>query len=433
MYTTYSILQAITMPKNSLQQKTTFNLNLSLSLKNSIELLAMPYDDLLIEINNALEENIVLTENTEKISEYPSTYEKINENDFVKLEYKESLFSNLENQLLYLGLTNEQLNIAHIMVENLTEVGFLEVSIKTIMHIYLRKHPNSQINTQQCDAVKEKMQTNLEPFGIASFNTQDFLLLQVSHSKDIVDKSTIMQLLSGEIDINQVTTTQKHNFLDAIKLLPKTPVDNLDNIQNSYIRPDIFIEKVEGKWCISLKKLPAITVNKEYLSLRKQIPDKTLFNEHLAVARGLIGFLSYRNQCLQQITKVLITKQPQALIKGLEYLLPLTQKQLALELDIGESTLSRLIKNKYMETPIGIIKIQDLFSANVGNHASKSIQHRIIQIIQNENVALSDQKICDLLTQDEIVICRRTITKYRKKLNIPSARHRKLFNMKFRK
>jgi RNA polymerase sigma-54 factor len=62
----------------------------------------------------------------------------------------------------------------------------------------------------------------------------------------------------------------------------------------------------------------------------------------------------------------IITKQPQALIKGLEYLLPLTQKQLALELDIGESTLSRLIKNKYMETPIGIIKIQDLFSANVG-------------------------------------------------------------------
>jgi RNA polymerase sigma-54 factor len=61
------------------------------------------------------------------------------------------------------------------------------------------------------------------------------------------------------------------------------------------------------------------------------------------VARGLIGFLSYRNQCLQQITKVLITKQPQALIKGLEYLLPLTQKQLALELDIGESTLSRLM------------------------------------------------------------------------------------------
>jgi RNA polymerase sigma-54 factor len=57
----------------------------------------------------------------------------------------------------------------------------------------------------------------------------------------------------------------------------------------------------------------------------------------------------------------------------------------------------------------------------------------LIQIIQNENVALSDQRICDLLTQDEIVICRRTITKYRKKLNIPSARHRKLFNMKFRK
>jgi DNA-directed RNA polymerase specialized sigma54-like protein len=59
-----------------------------------------------------------------------------------------------------------------------------------------------------------------------------------------------------------------------------------------------------------------------------------------------------------------------------------------------------------METPIGTIKIQDLFSANVGNHASKSIQHRIIQIIQNENVALSDQKICDLLTRDKVVICR---------------------------
>lgn len=417
------------MPKNLLQQKLGFNINLTPLLKNSIGLLTMPYDDLLVEINNALEENMLLVENTEKVGDYSSNYEKSNEDIFAKLEHKESIFSNLENQLLNIGLTAEQLNIAYIMVENLTEVGFLEVNIETIMRIYLRKHPKSKINTQQCEEVREKMQINLEPFGIASFNTQDFFLLQINHSKNIADKSLIVKLLLGDVDISQVTSAQKDSFLSTVKLLTKIPIDNLDNIQNSYIQPDIFIEKKEDNWRIHLKKLPDITINKEYLSFRTQIPDKTLFNEHLAIARGLISSLAYRNQYLQQIAKALVVKQQQALTKGLECLLPLTQKQLAFELGMGESTLSRLIKDKYMDTPIGVISIQDLFSANIGKHASKSIQHKITQIIHNENKTLSDQKICDLLIQDKVDICRRTVTKYRKKLNIPCAHHRKLFKI----
>ncbi len=417
------------MPKNLLQQKLGFNINLTPLLKSSIELLTIPYDDLLVEINNALEKNILLIENTEKTGVYSSNYEKTNEDAFAKLEYKESIFSNLENQLPNIGLTAEQLNIAYIMVENLTEVGFLEVNIETIMRIYLRKQPGSKISTQQCEEVRGQMQINLEPFGIASFNTQDFFLLQINHSKDIADKSLIVKLLLGDVDISQVTSVQKDSFFSAVKLLTKTPTDNLDNIQNSYIQPDIFIEKKEDNWRIRLKKLPDITINKEYLSLRTQIPDKTLFNEHLAMARGLIDSLAYRNQYLQQITKALVVKQRQALTKGLEYLLPLTQKQLAFELGMSESTLSRLIKDKYMSTPIGVISIQDLFSANIGKHASKSIQHKIIQIIRNENKTLSDQKICDLLIQDKVDICRRTVTKYRKKLNIPCSNHRKLFKI----
>ncbi len=415
------------MPKNLLQQKLGFNVNLTPSLKNSIGLLTMPYDDLLVEINNALEKNILLVENTEKIGGYSLNYEKTNEDIFAKLAHKESMFANLENQLPNIGLTAGQLSIAHIMVENLTEVGFLEVGIETIMRVYLKKQPKNKINLQQCEQVRRQMQINIEPFGIASFNMQDFFLLQINHNKNIADKPLIVKLLLGDVDINQVTSAQKDNFLSVVKLLAKTPTDNLDNSRNPYVQPDIFIEKTENDWRIHLKKLPDITINKKYLSLRTQIPDKTLFNEHLAVARGLIGSLAYRNQYLQQIAKALVAKQQQALTKGLAYLLPLTQKQLAFELGMGESTLSRLIKDKYMNTPIGVISIQDLFSANVGKHASKSIQHKIIQIIRNENKALSDQKICDLLTQDKVDICRRTVTKYRKKLNIPNARDRKYF------
>ncbi len=419
------------MPKHSLQQKLSFNFNLTPLLKNSINLLSMPYDDLLVEVNNALKENIILTKNTKKTDEF-YVNNKINEDSFAKLTFKESLFSSLENQLPNIGLTEKQLNIAYIMLENLTEVGFLEINIEAIIRIYSRKHSKDQVNIQQCEMVKNKMQTNLDPFGIASFNTQDFLLLQVNHKGNLADQSLIVKLLSGETDISQITEIQRCNFIKVVKYLNKTPADNLGNIQNSYIQPDIFINKADDGWRISLKKLPAIMLNKEYLALRKQIPDKTLFNEHLSIARGLVDFLTYRNQYLQRISKALVAKQHQALNKGLEYILPLTQKQLALELDMGESTLSRLIKNKYMDTPIGTIKIQDLFSANVGNHAAKSIQHRIIQIIHNESIALSDQKICDLLTRDRIVICRRTITKYRKKLNIPCARYRKLFNLKLK-
>ncbi len=419
------------MPKNTLQQKLSFNFNLTPLLKNSINLLSMPYEELLVEINNALEENIILTENTkntEKTEEFYSSNSKTNEDTFAKLAFKESLFSNLTSQLTNIGLNKQQLSIAHIMVENLTEVGFLEVSIETIMRVYLRKHPNTFIDIQQCEAIRQKIQTQLEPFGIASFNTQDFLLLQINHSKNISEQSLIVKLLSGKTDITQVSPLQKRNFIKVVNNLSKTPTNQLDNAQNPSIQPDIFINKTVDGWHIRLKKLPDITLNKEYLALRKQIPDKTLFNEHLNIARGLVDFLTYRHQYLQQITKALVAKQHQALDKGLAYLLPLTQKQLALALNMGESTLSRLIKNKYMDTPIGTLSIQDLFSANVGVHASKSIQHRIIQIIRHENKALSDQKICDLLTQDKVVICRRTVTKYRKKLNIPCAYQRNTMN-----
>jgi RNA polymerase sigma-54 factor len=91
---------------------------------------------------------------------------------------------------------------------------------------------------------------------------------------------------------------------------------------------------------------------------------------------------------------------------------------------MGESTLSRLIKDRYMNTPIGVIKIKDLFSSSVGNHASKSVKQIISEIIHQETKALSDQKITNLLIEKNITISRRTVTKYREALKIPCARHR---------
>jgi len=414
------------MPKNLLQTNLGFNLNLTPLLKNSIKLLSMPYTELLSEINQALEKNIVLTENNSyEDDNFISNRSGIDENYQFQVESKDSFFSNLESQLLNSTLSHQDCNIAKIIFENLTEEGFLEVNIDAIGRAFKRQHPHDEINTNQCESVRQYIQVNFEPLGIASFNTQDFLLFQINQLHDIKDKSLISELLLGKLDINKINSKQRDYLLSIIKTLAKTPVDSINvNDQNQYIQTDVTIENNMNEWQVKLRSLPAITLNKEYLSLRSRIKDKSLFNEHLIAARGLIGFIEYRNQLLQTITGTLVEKQRQALQKGLRYLKPLSQKQLAQELNIGESSLSRLLKGKYADTPIGVIQIKDLFSSSVNHHSSTSVKQMVNDIINKENKALSDQKITNLLIQKGIHISRRTVTKYRKALKIPCARDR---------
>lgn len=415
------------MPKTALQTKLGFNLNLTPLLKNSLRLMSMPYMELLTEINLALENNILLTEVQAKNTENSYSASTHTDDNFLqKIESIQSLFASLDNQLRNANLTTQQYNIASIIIENLTVDGFLEPGIETITRVYLRNNPRHKVGDKECELVRIYIQNNFEPFGVASLNTQDFLILQVNQQPNIKHKRLLSQLLLGGIEIDLISSEQRRNFISVINTLAKTPADNFDaNIQHQYIYTDITIEKDDDNWHISLRELPSIVINKEYLSLRSRIHDKTLFNEHLVAARGLVSFIEYRNQCLQLIAKMLVVKQEQALTKGLKFLKPLSQKQLALELHMGESTLSRLIKDRYMNTPIGVIKIKDLFSSSVGNHASKSIQKIISEIIHQETKALSDQKITNLLIQKNISISRRTVTKYREALNMPCARHRK--------
>ena len=422
------ILQAIIMPKSRLQTKNSFNLNLTPLLKNSLKLLSMPHIELLSEINRALENNITLVEKESKSSNNKHfDGKKTQEEQQLQIESKLSLFDALLDQLSYTGFNKQQLTIAQIIIENITESGFLEVNIDFVARAHNRNHPDNKVSRQSCETVRNFIQNNFEPLGISAFNTQEFLSLQIKKQKNSEHSTLFIKLLAEKIDINKINSTQKDAFLSTIKKLPKTPVDNFKNdTQTQYIQADADIEKNELGWHITLKVLPNIAINKEYLALRPQIKDKILFNQHLLAARGLINFIEYRQQQLQLIIETLITKQEKALIKGIKHLLPLSQKELAFELNIGESTLSRLLKNKYIDTPIGVIRIQELFSAKIDNYASKSIQQKIVMIIQKENKPLSDQKIVHLLNQDNINISRRTVTKYRKALNIPCARYRKL-------
>lgn len=400
-------------------------INLTPVLKNTIHLLSMPYPELLGEINNALEKNIVLTEKTPYLEGDYQTHANFDQDIELQIESKEFFLSNLENQLANSSFDFQETAIARIIFENLSEEGFLEINTDIVKNVFSRQHPTQKINTRDCEKVRRKIQMDFEPFGVASFNVQDFLLLQVGQLQNIKHTTLICKLLLGKINIDDVSTKQRSHFLAVIKKLSKTPNDNAgdDNIQ--YIQTDITIENNANEWQISLRSLPSITLNKTYLSLRSKIKDKSLFNEHLMAARGLIDFVNYRHKLLQRVAGALTQKQSQALKKGLTHLQPLSQKQLALELNIGESSLSRLLKEKYVDTPIGVIPIKDLFSSSVNNHASKSIKKRVQTLIKKEDKPLSDQKIADLLMQKNINISRRTVTKYRQALHLPCAANRR--------
>ena len=133
------------MPKNSLQTNLGFNLNLTPLLKNSIKLLSMPYTELLSEINQALEKNIVLTENNSYADDnFISNRSGIDENYQFQVESKDSFFSNLESQLLNSTLSHQDVNIAKIIFENLTEEGFLEVNIDVIGRVLKDNIPTTK-------------------------------------------------------------------------------------------------------------------------------------------------------------------------------------------------------------------------------------------------------------------------------------------------
>jgi len=211
--------------------------------------------------------------------------------------------------------------------------------------------------------------------------------------------------------------------------------------QNAYITPDLYVLKSEGKFVIMLNDdgLPKLKISPYYRSLLRQkgaITDstKTYLEEKFRSALWLVRSIEQRNRTIQLVGESIVKFQQEFLEKGVQYLKPLILRQVADDISMHESTVSRVTTQKYIHTPQGIFELKFFFNssipgtgAQVESRSSVAVREVIRKMVAAEDSAhpLKDQQIVDCLRGQDIKIARRTVTKYRAWLNIESASRRR--------
>ncbi len=201
-----------------------------------------------------------------------------------------------------------------------------------------------------------------------------------------------------------------------------------------YIVPDVFVRKIDDRWHVEISPtgIPRLTVNQQYASLLRGSGDHAVLRTQLQEARWLIRSLEIRNETLLKVAKCIVSRQTEFLDHGDEAMKPMVLRDIAEEIGMHESTISRVTTNKYMHTPRGVFEFKYFFSSHLAStsgedQSSTSVRAKIRKLIGAENPAkpLSDNKIAAILSDEGISVARRTVAKYRESMNIGSSSERR--------
>lgn len=341
--------------------------------------------------------------------------------DFVSKE--ETLIDFLIEQLSYLKLSTKIKNICFFIINNLDSRGYLAIS-----KIEIKKLLN--ISTLQLNEAFKIIHT-LDPIGIGAENLKDCLKIQLKFKG--IDDSKLFLLIDQYLEeiANQnfeliskglkISKEQILEYLNLIRTLSPIPARGyLVDTDSNYIVPEARIEIKNNKLIFTINEnaIPKININTSYIN-SENANQKSIYT-----AINIMKCLEKRYQTLTKILELLLIKQKEFFFKGEKYLKTLTLKDLAKELSLHESTISRAIKDKYLDTPQGIISMKSLF---IIDSKSIEIKNIIIELINSENkkAPLSDEKISLFLKNKGFEIARRTVAKYREELGFPSTRDRK--------
>ncbi len=368
-----------------------------------------------------------------------------------------SMREQLMEQLHMLDLTEEQLIVGETIIQNLNKDGYFKQSIdKIVSELKLFEHVETTI--EEAENILKQIQT-LDPVGIGARNLQECLLIQLrnlsydpyysylaekiiaEHYDDFVNK----RFDKIEKNLNLTMYTFK-SVMDLIqKLNPKPGEGNIDSEEANQITPDFIIEKLEDNYIVTLndRSVPSVTISKTYLEMiqskkrKRKISEREkdthkFLREKFESAKWFIASIQQRRNTLMKIMRAILEKQYEFFEYGAKALRPMIYKDIADEIEMDISTISRVVNGKYVQSPMGIHELKYFFSEGLttdsGNEISnKHIKELIKDIIDKEpkKSPLSDDKIAKILVDKGVHIARRTVAKYREQLNIPVARLRK--------
>ena len=440
------------------------------NMQQSIKLLQMSLHDLREYLDNEYSENPILEineqsdfsedthdnnlekYNAKKIAEemdydtYKDRPERISSNEDVSplnfIEEKKSLKEYLYEQLLELNEDQYIIMIAKYIIESLDGKGYLEISIEEL---------SIELKIQKEDIEKGlNLVQSLEPYGIGARNIKECLIIQSKKLKILDDNmEMIIQDYLEDVAENkyeligkylEISPREAQRYGDLIKKLePKPSRGFYTGEEVNYIIPDAEIKNIDGEFFIIMNEsvLPKLIINKTYRDVLKNGNDSEVnsyVKDKINKALFLIKAIEDRKNTLYRVLECLIDKQKEFFEKGYSYIKPLNLKEVSTLLEVHDSTISRTIKDKYILTSYGTIKIKELFANGFTNKKSdlenitiNKIKNEIKKIVNEEDKAkpLSDQSISLIFKENNIKISRRTIAKYREELGIKSSSIRK--------
>ncbi|MBP1969437.1 RNA polymerase sigma-54 factor [Virgibacillus natechei] len=425
--------------KPRLVQEQTLQWKMNQSLLQSIHILQFDSVELIDYIKEVSKENPLIEEVN---YDYDfAQYKSSSSNDVSIGEINQAeltMYDHLKNQLYTLDMTDEQEPIILFGIDSLDEDGYLTVDI--------------DLWAKQCHTTEETVEQalvmiqSLEPAGIAARSLSECILIQLK--KMNITQSFIEDLLKEHLNwiaeenyqtIAAHYATNEANIkeiIDCIKLCHPKPGKLLVTEKPEYIIPEASIYKAEGTWKVSFYKWnsPTIEINQSYKEF-KDVGEETAayLKEKYKQVDWLQQAIKYRSHTLEHVVKNIVEKQYMYFEHGAFMLQPLTLREIANDLDLHVSTVSRTINNKYVQTTQGVTPVKFFLQSGIkqldGKQTASFVIKKLIgELMQHENKIkpLSDEQIKKKLDDEfDIKIARRTVMKYRKQLNIPSSTKRK--------
>ena len=364
---------------------------------------------------------------------------------------EETLESHLLWQLNLTPMAESDRIIAFAIIDAITDDGLLGISINDICATLAQNHQGADAPPTE-DEVCEILQRiqRFDPVGVGARDLRECLLIQLDQldeatpwlkeAKLLVDQ--FLALLGSKdfaalVRQTQLTEHELSQVVALIRTLQPRPGAALLLDRADYEVPDVLVRKEKGRWLVELnpETLPKVRINSTYAGMIKTVPagpDKDYLRDNLQGAKWFLKSLQTRHDTLLKVATKIIEVQKDFLEQGPEAMKPLILADIAEQVDLHESTISRVTNRKYLATPRGLYELKYFFSSHVGTASGGEVSSTAIRALirkvtaeENPRKPLSDSKIAAILSEQNINVARRTVAKYRESLSIPPSNERK--------
>ncbi|HCG71414.1 MAG TPA: RNA polymerase factor sigma-54 [Gammaproteobacteria bacterium] len=364
---------------------------------------------------------------------------------------EETLESHLLWQLNLMPIADSDRQIALAIIDAINDDGLLGTSIQDICLTLAGNNQGSEPPPTEAEVTEilHRIQ-RFDPVGVGARDLRECLLLQLEQ----LDAATpwlneATTLVSEHLDVlgnkdfttlvrqTQLSEHELSQVVALIRTLQPRPGNALLVEKADYEIPDVLVRKDKGRWLVELnpETLPRVRINNTYAGLIKSIPtgpDKDYLRDNLQEAKWFLKSLQTRHDTLLKVAAKIVEVQKDFLEWGPEAMKPLILADIAQQVDLHESTISRVTNRKYLATPRGLFELKYFFSSHVGTTSGGEVSSTAIRALirkvtaeENPRKPLSDSKIAAILAEQKINVARRTVAKYRESLSIPPSNERK--------